>query len=102
MKSKGTAYILLAVSIFGICGLHRFYIGKIGTGVLYLFTCGLFGFGLLYDLFTLGKQVDMANLLINGRAGINQNVNTNNNVNTQNQNVVVNVVLPTEVKKENE
>jgi TM2 domain-containing membrane protein YozV len=61
MKAKGTAYILWVGCVFGLCGLHRLYIGKIGTGLLWLFTFGLFGFGQLIDLFTLGGQVDMAN-----------------------------------------
>ena len=61
MKSKGTAYILWVVGLFGILGLHRFYIGKIGTGILWLFTGGLFGIGSLIDLFTLGSKVDQYN-----------------------------------------
>lgn len=56
-KSKGTAYLLFFFCIIGLCGFHRFYIGKIGTGVIYLFTFGLFGLGLIYDLFTLLGQV---------------------------------------------
>jgi len=60
-KSSGTAYLLFFFLLFGLCGFHRFYIGKIGTGVIYLFTFGLFGFGLLYDLFTLGSQVGQYN-----------------------------------------
>lgn len=82
-KKVGTAYILFFVSIFGIAGLHRFYLGKIGTGVLYLFTWGFFGFGLIYDLFTLPNQVKMANLL--NQPMMNQ---------SQHQNVIVNVTAP--------
>ena len=58
-KSKGIAYVLLI--FFGYLGMHKFYLRKIGMGFLYLFTFGLFGIGLLVDLFTLGKQVDIFN-----------------------------------------
>lgn len=34
----------------GAIGIHRFYVGKIGTGILYIFTVGLFGIGVLVDL----------------------------------------------------
>lgn len=61
MKSKGIAYLLWLVGIFGILGLHRFYLGKIGTGILWFFTGGLLGFGALIDLFTIGSKVDQYN-----------------------------------------
>ncbi len=35
---------------FGVCGLHRFYVGKIGTGLLWFFTGGFFGIGQLIDV----------------------------------------------------
>lgn len=47
-KSKTTA-LLLCIFLGGF-GIHRFYTGKIGTGILYLFTVGLFGFGWLIDI----------------------------------------------------
>lgn len=53
------AWILL--TFLGILGIHRFYLGKWGTGLLYLLTCGLFTVGLLYDLWTLNEQVGRAN-----------------------------------------
>ncbi len=61
MKSKGVAYLLLFLSIIGISGIHRFYLGKVGTGILWFLTLGLAGFGTLWDLFTLGAQVTKYN-----------------------------------------
>jgi TM2 domain-containing membrane protein YozV len=53
------AWILL--TFLGVFGIHRFYMGKILTGLLYLLTLGLFGLGLLYDLLTLNGQVSELN-----------------------------------------
>jgi TM2 domain-containing membrane protein YozV len=61
MKSKRTAYLLWFFWIVGLCGLHRIYIGKVGTGILWLLTGGLLMIGQIVDLFTLGMQVDIAN-----------------------------------------
>ena len=53
------AWILLFFT--GVFGVHRMYLGKWLTGFLYLFTFGLFGLGLLYDLWTLNGQIDNEN-----------------------------------------
>ncbi len=53
------AWILL--TFLGIFGIHRFYMGKWITGILYLLTGGLLGLGLLYDLWTLNGQVSEIN-----------------------------------------
>ena len=60
-KSSSTAYLLWLLSCFGLLGFHRFYLGKIGTGLLWFFTGGLLGIGAFFDLFTLGGQVDRYN-----------------------------------------
>lgn len=46
-KSRGTAAVLCF--FFGALGIHRFYVGKIGTGLLWMFTAGLFGIGAFID-----------------------------------------------------
>lgn len=51
---------------FGFLGIHRFYVGKIGTGLLQLITVGGLGFWCLYDLIilVLGKFTDSDGLLV--------------------------------------
>jgi len=47
----------LLLTYFGVFGLHRFYIGKVWTGILYLFTGGLLLVGVAYDFWNLNKQI---------------------------------------------
>jgi TM2 domain-containing membrane protein YozV len=61
VKEKGTAYILWALGAVGLCGMHRLYAGKIGTGLLYFFTFGLLGMGQLVDAFLIPRMVEDAN-----------------------------------------
>lgn len=51
------AWILL--TFLGVFGLHRFYMGKWLTGLLYLVTLGLLGLGVLYDFWTLNDQISV-------------------------------------------
>ena len=53
------AWILL--TFLGLFGIHRFYMGKWITGILYLLTGGLFTLGYLYDYWTLNSQIDEIN-----------------------------------------
>lgn len=48
--------------LLGLFGIHRIYMGKIVTGVIYMFTGGLFGIGFVYDILTLNEQVEELNL----------------------------------------
>ena len=51
----------LLVTFLGVLGIHRFYMGKWITAILYLVTGGIFFLGVLYDFFTLNEQVDEMN-----------------------------------------
>jgi predicted transcriptional regulator len=62
MYSVTIAYILWFLSGFGALGFHRFYLGKIPTGLLWMFTGGLGMVGSIYDFLTLPGQVQEANL----------------------------------------
>ena len=51
----------LLLTFLGFFGAHRFYLGKWGTGILYLLTGGLLLIGILYDFWTLNQQVSEVN-----------------------------------------
>lgn len=53
------AWILL--TFLGLLGIHRFYMGKWITGIIYLLTGGLFGLGYIYDFWTLNDQISLLN-----------------------------------------
>jgi TM2 domain-containing membrane protein YozV len=53
------AWILL--TFLGLFGIHRFYMGKWLTGIVYLLSGGIFGIGYLYDYWTLNDQVSLIN-----------------------------------------
>ena len=58
-KDYNIAWLLL--TFLGIFGIHRFYMGKWPTGILYLLTVGLFLIGVVYDFCTLNQQLSEIN-----------------------------------------
>ncbi len=52
-KNKTVALILCILGFFGIAGLHRMYVGKVGSGVLHLFTAGICYVGTVIDLISI-------------------------------------------------
>ena len=63
-KSKITA--LLLCIFLGTLGVHRFYVGKVGTGIIWLLTLGIFGIGVIIDIImiAIGKFKDKQGLLL--------------------------------------
>ena len=53
------AWVLL--TFLGLFGIHRMYMGKWITGIIYLLTVGLVGIGYLYDFWTLNDQITIVN-----------------------------------------
>jgi len=51
----------ILLTFLGLLGIHRMYLGKWITGILYLATGGLFGLGYLYDFWTMNDQVSELN-----------------------------------------
>jgi TM2 domain-containing membrane protein YozV len=53
------AWVLL--TFLGLFGIHRMYQGKWISGIIYLLTGGVFGFGILFDFWTLNNQISLLN-----------------------------------------
>lgn len=58
-KDYNVTWVLM--TFLGLFGVHRFYLGKWITGLIWFFTGGLFLLGYLYDFWTLNEQVDEVN-----------------------------------------
>jgi TM2 domain-containing membrane protein YozV len=59
-SQKNWAVNLILCVFLGGIGAHRFYVGKIGTGLLWLFTLGFVGIGVLVDMILIlcGRFLD--------------------------------------------
>ena len=55
-KTRTLSLVLCIAGFFGLGGLHRFYVGKVWTGLLYLMTGGLFGIGTIVDLIKISTN----------------------------------------------
>ena len=62
MYKDGLAYGLWCLFFFGFCGAHRIYLGKYGTGIIWMLTFGLFGVGQVVDLFRMKSLIMDANI----------------------------------------
>jgi TM2 domain-containing membrane protein YozV len=67
MNKAGTAYILWLGCLLQLHGLHRLYNGKILTGLLWMFSFGLFGFGQIIDLLLIPNMVEEHNAKLKAR-----------------------------------
>lgn len=65
-----TAYVFWLGCLLQLNGLHRIYNGKIGTGLLWFFTLGLFGIGQLIDLFFIPNMVEEHNTKLKAKLGM--------------------------------
>ena len=55
VKSKSKTTGLICCIFGGWLGIHYFYVGRIGKGLLYLLTVGLFCFGWFYDIYRIAS-----------------------------------------------
>lgn len=67
MRSTGMAYLLWSLCFFGFAGIHRFYLGKPVSGLIWFLTWGLFGIGQIVDLLLIPEMVESQNFRYRAR-----------------------------------
>lgn len=53
VSQKSRMVALISGALFGVLGVHHFYVGRVGMGIAYIFTGGLFGIGWLVDIISI-------------------------------------------------
>lgn len=61
MKDKSLAYVLWLACLIGLFGIHRMYLGRWITGIIWLLTGGLLLIGQIIDLFLIPGMVEREN-----------------------------------------
>jgi TM2 domain-containing membrane protein YozV len=66
VSPKSRLAALLLCVFLGYLGIHRFYVGKVGTGIIWLLTGGFFGIGYIVDLILIivGSFTDQSGLFV--------------------------------------
>lgn len=105
-KSKWVTLVLCVG--FGWLGLHRFYLGKIVTGIIYFLTMGLFGIGILFDFIMLilgrtkdGKRLPVEPFFTHTTVAISESIPVNTDPDLANESVVAQVSSAVEDKPQN-
>lgn len=68
------AYILWGLGFFGLCGLHRFYLGKPVSGIIWFLTFGGFFIGQIIDLFLIPRMVQERNNYLSGSINLSKSI----------------------------
>ncbi len=63
-KEANTTLILCILGFCGVSGIHRFYLRKIGTGIIYFLTGGLFYIGTILDILNYRDMNSSENVII--------------------------------------